>query len=293
MGRLAHRTTSFLRRHAGLKPAAHFMLDRVPDVRVTRNIKGIGPVRYRLRRHHYFWTRPPLNDGPLRGLLRHIVHPGDIVYDIGANIGLYSRIMLQWCEAEKVFAFEPMTENVELLNANARLAPDPSKIVAFPTALGERNGFEELQIDDISSGSAVLDVVSGGQPAKFRRLRNLPPLTERIPIWRLDDLNEQEKLPLPTMMKIDVEGAAAMVLRGAVRTLETSSPRLFIALHGDSEAKPVLELILSMGYHCYDWIDRDGQRIFTRLELSDVPYLLRHDICCSKIESEVNTPPKR
>ena len=293
MGRIAQQTTKFLRRHVGLKPAAHFMLDRVPDVRVTRNVKGIGPIRYRLRRHHYFWTRPPLVNSPLRGLLRHIVKPGDVVYDVGANIGLYSRIMLEWCEAEKVFAFEPMTENKELLNANARLAPDPSKLIAFPTALGERNGFEELQIDDISSGSAVLSVVSGGAAAKFRRLRNLPPLTERIPIWRLDDLVEQEKLPPPDMIKIDTEGAAAMVLRGAVRTLEASSPRLFIALHGDSEAQPVLELILGMGYYCYDWIVQDGKRIFKRLDLSDVPYLVRHDICCSRNEAEVNTPPPR
>ena len=295
MGRIAHWTTGFVRKHVQFKSTAHAVLNFVPDFRITRSVKGVGPIRYRMRRHHYFWTRPLLDDSSntVFGILQTLIHSGDVVYDIGANIGLYSRIMLQWHHAGKVIAFEPMSDNVELLKENARLAPDPSKLLVFPTALGDRIGFEELQIDDVSSGTAVLSKVSGGQAAKVRRLRDLPPLTELIPIWRLDDLVAQEQLPLPDVMKIDTEGAGGMVLRGAVQTIEASSPRMVIAVHGEDECRSLLEVLIPLSYYCYSWVPRDGKRIYTQIKVEDAVHFSRGELCCSRKEADVNTPPER
>ena len=57
-----------------------------------------------------------------------------------------------------------------------------------------------------------------------------------------------EGLPVPDLLKIDVEGAAAAVLRGAARLLDERSPRIYLDLHGPEEQEGVRDELLSRGY---------------------------------------------
>ena len=67
-------------------------------------------MRIRLRRNRSFWLRDiySLEWYPVAAL-QALVRPGDMVWDIGANIGLYSRLLANKFDAGNVVAFEPMS----------------------------------------------------------------------------------------------------------------------------------------------------------------------------------------
>jgi methyltransferase FkbM-like protein len=65
-------------------------------------------------------------------------------------------------------------------------------------------------------------------------------------------------LPLPDLIKMDVEGAEAAVLRGAQRTLREARPVLFVALHRDEQRKTCAIILRDAGYSIHDL---DGQRL--------------------------------
>jgi FkbM family methyltransferase len=227
----------------------------VPDVAVTRDVPELGLFRFRLRRHRWF-----LGKGPMAGHRQHIelykrllndgAAPGRprIAYDVGANIGYYARPLVTTCGAARVLAFEPMSENLDLLRANVRLGKHEEQITVFDLALSDTDGDEKLQIDDMSGGSAVLDSVSGGAPSQSRRYFGLKEKTETVRVAKLDTLVAQRNLPLPHFIKIDVEGAEAKVIAGARDTLRKSRARLAIALHGEKAARDTIAELAQIDY---------------------------------------------
>jgi len=81
-----------------------------------------------------------------------------------------------------------------------------------------------------------------------RRRFGLPPLLADVIALTLDDAIDVLGLPEPDVLKIDVEGAEALVLRGGRRLLSTRAPALYIELHGAEPQREVLKLLAGMGY---------------------------------------------
>lgn len=237
----------------GLGALASRMQFLLPDRVVVREVEGLGPFAFRLRRHRWMMGSKPFEGGhhaSTLAMFRQLIRPGDVVYDIGANIGYYSRFIARDLGASRLVCFEPMTENADLLEQNLKLGKHEGIARVFRLALSDHDGEELLQVDDVMGGTAVLNEVSGGKPSEAREHLGLGPKTQTIKVARLDDLIERESLPPPGMMKIDTEGAEALVLGGAVETLRTHRPRLAIALHGPEPTTKVLTLLDSLGYVC-------------------------------------------
>lgn len=237
---------SWLRGRPRLGPLA---LRLVPDVRIRLRYPNLGTFRIRLRRNRSFWLRDPEQFEQIPfSMLKALVRPGDIVADIGANLGLYSRFIAGWTGASRVLAFEPWVENRELLHENLALGSVQGRVQVLPFALADVEGELEFQVDDAQSASGALDLVRKGSPSEGRANLRLPPLTTRVPCRTLDGLVERREIAAPAVLKIDVEGAEARVLAGACRLLSDVRPRVFVELHGADEAKEVLGLLLSHGY---------------------------------------------
>jgi FkbM family methyltransferase len=223
----------------------------IPDVPWTARIDGIGPFRMRLRRNRSLWLRVPMEseDFPF-AMLRHLVRPGDVVYDCGANLGLYCRYLIGTLGASRVIAFEPAPDNRALLAENLALGGIADRVTVMPMALADEDGTAEFQVDDIQSASGTLSKVTGGEPCVGRRNLGLGPVTEQVLCRRMDTVVTEEKLPLPHVIKIDVEGAEALLLRGASGLLGERSPRLLVELHGPEMARDVVLFLDEMGYAC-------------------------------------------
>lgn len=291
MSRRLDTLARWIRHHRTLLWCARRAVRLIPDVPWTRRFPEIGPIRFRMRQHRWLlWEPFGRSDTFMLGVFDRLVRPGDVVYDIGANIGIYCRVLCQWFGAARVIAFEPMGQNVQLLRANVALGDLADRIDVFALALGNTDGQEDLQIDDVRSSTAALSSVTGGAASAGRSHLHLPPLTERVTVARLDTLLEDHPLPPPQVMKIDTEGAEAMVLEGARDTLATHRPRLAVATHGPERASGAIALLKDLGYTSYGFVKDDGGQRYAPLDPADGARLANNNFVSSMIAEDVREP---
>lgn len=269
---------------------ARALVRAIPDVPINVNVPPLGKLRIRMRRHRWFLYQDfRQSDAVMIAIFDRLVRPGDVVYDIGANIGVYTRYVLNVLQAARVEAFEPMAGNLELLRANIALGNVSEQCSVHALALGDTDGEEDLQIDDVTSGTAVLNSISGGHASQGRQHFGLPPAVERVRVRRLDSL-VLEGLTPPNVMKIDTEGAEAHVLRGALQTLRDHRPRLTIALHGADKAHATLVALQSVGYVASGAVRESGSVVYRRLGPGDAQTLANNNIVAAADESLLSPP---
>lgn len=143
-----------------------------------------------------------------RRLLSSLIEPGDTVVDVGANIGFYSSFFSRLVGPEgTVHAFEPDPVNYSHLQ---KAVGSMSNVRPCNAAVGEKSGKIQLWKHQTLNVDHRTFAVPGEQRIAIE-----------VPIVTLDESFADQKLRL---IKLDVQGSEASVLRGATRIL-TSSPR--------------------------------------------------------------------
>ena len=163
----------------------------------------------------------------------HCVRPGDVVWDVGANVGLFTFAAAH--RAARVLAFEPDPWLADLLEKTAASFTNVSVIRA---AVADYCGDGELHIAARARGSNFLLGNGYGQSGGTRRL-------EKVRVVTLDSLGEAP----PNVLKIDVEAGELAVLRGARRLLAQSQPTLLCEVA--EENAPAVTACLR-GYALFD-----------------------------------------
>ena len=137
---------------------------------------------------------------------------GGVLFDVGANIGLYT-LWAGLTRNAEVFAFEPESSNYGTLNTNLRLNGLSDRCRAFCLGISDSLGLDVLRIAQVSAGSSghQVGLGSGG-------------VAQGIVTTTLDHLVYEAGLPCPSHVKIDVDGIEPAIVRGADRLL--SDPRL-------------------------------------------------------------------
>jgi FkbM family methyltransferase len=185
--------------------------------------------------------------------LLEIVRPGDIVYDLGANIGWYSLLAARRVgPTGQVIAFEPAIENAAHLQRNSA-SNGFANIVVVPAAVSDRDGWAMF----LNRGSLQGRLDKPDDDIQAKRLakqvgksRGRTP----VPMVTLDAwIAEAEQMP-PSLIKIDIEGAEIGALGGMKSTLRTAKPALIIELHGTRDA--ILDLLDQSDYE-YEAIESD------------------------------------
>jgi len=173
-----------------------------------------------------------------------LLGPGDTFYDIGANMGWYSLLAARVVGSSgKVVAFEPMVSNAALLQANVatnRLA----NVTTITAAVTDQDGWATFLYGGSLEGRLSKDDCEA--QAERRARRKTPQRSSIVPIVALDSLLAATELEPPSVIKIDVEGAEAGVLRGMSETLRSLKPTLIIELH--NTRTEVADLLDSFGY---------------------------------------------
>ncbi|HXU45883.1 MAG TPA: FkbM family methyltransferase, partial [Thermoanaerobaculia bacterium] len=140
--------------------------------------------------------------------------------------------------------------------ANLALGGIAEHVTVVAAAVSDEDGTALFQKDDMTSASGTLDSVTGGGPSVGRSNLALAPLAISVPTVRLDTAAGERGLPPPDVIKVDVEGAAGLLLRGARRVLSERRPSLLIELHGAEEACDALAFLLDLGYSCAGKVER-------------------------------------
>ena len=179
--------------------------------------------------------------------LERSARDGDVLYDVGANVGAYTLIAAAL--GLRVVAFEPGYANYAALCDNVVLNRRESTVTPLPVVLADRTGLATLGYSDVAAGAAE-HALDGVGDAAYRQ----PVLT-----YRLDDLVEQFALPAPALLKVDVDGAEDSVLGGAPRTLSSESLRS-VLVEIERGADGVVPLLEQAGFALRERIeDRDGE----------------------------------
>jgi FkbM family methyltransferase len=155
---------------------------------------------------------------------------GKVVYDIGANTGIYTVLACRSVGASgRVFAFEPATMNLFYLHENIR-ANQFVNCEVVPKAVSNSDGTVQFEL----SGEPCLGRISADGLL-------------RVPSTSLDSFVSTGK-PMPHLLKIDVEGAEYDVLTGARRVLLQARPTIFLATHGENVHAECTSMLEKLGY---------------------------------------------
>ncbi|WP_353635046.1 FkbM family methyltransferase [Halobacterium sp. NMX12-1] len=139
----------------------------------------------------------------------------DVVYDVGANTGLYSLFAAKKCPQGTVVAFEPYPPNIRVLQQDiTRNGLDNVTVIksALSDSVGEIK-FSQPNDDDIGYGSSSIN--TGGTREEIT-----------VPTTTGDTLVADDKIPPANVVKIDVEGAEPLVLDGLEQVLSAPSCRV-------------------------------------------------------------------
>ena len=143
----------------------------------------------------------------------------DVFYDIGANTGLYSCFVANKCEQCHVVAFEPYPPNIKELKQNAELNSS-KQISIFNIALSDRSGTISFTTPDEPTPGHGTGSINGVQNG------------ESVHTMQGDKLISNNEAPPPNIVKIDVEGAEPLVIKGLRTSLSDDRCRLvFCELH--------------------------------------------------------------
>ncbi len=168
----------------------------------------------------YGLVRGVLEPAVQEALRRH-VGPGTIVYDIGANIGFFSIFSARLARpGGRVEAFEPVPASAAAIRANAELN-GLNAVRVHKVAVSDRAGSMKLWLPPERSQAHLID----------RGVRRDTEEAIEVPLVVLDDEIAAGRLPVPSVLKIDVEGSEIAVLRGLRRTLAAHDVVVVCELH--------------------------------------------------------------
>ena len=169
-------------------------------------------------------------------LFRQMVKPGDIVLEIGSNIGPHTVFLARQVEpGGHVFAFEPQRIVFQTLCANLALN-SITNVSCFNQAVGAK------------PGEIVVPLIDYRQVANFGGLAlGEFKQGEQIKVITIDSL----LLPRCNLIKIDVEGMELSVLQGAIACLARFKPMLYVENDRREKSAELVRFLDSCDYDMY------------------------------------------
>ena len=147
------------------------------------------------------------------------IKEGDVIVDVGANIGMFSRLAIER-GASKVYAFEPSMDAMKCLLLNV----DRSIVDVHKSCLYSHTGFIDIRVTKDSFPMASID--------DHREISNV----ENVSCYTIDDLIEFGVLPERIdFMKVDVEGSECHVFEGLSNSNLANIDRLAVETHHHPE----------------------------------------------------------
>lgn len=174
-------------------------------------------------------------------VFRQALSQGGIAVDVGANIGSHTLAMAR-CGAEMVYAVEPQMEIQRLLTANVELN-GLKNVMPVWSALGEEVKTVKMPFIDYDRDNSSFGSVAPGEVfadnVKYYMIQQLT----------LDALLRQHQRI--ALIKIDVEGGEADVLRGGEEVIRLHRPVLYVENDRPKNSADLIALVWGLGYDAY------------------------------------------
>jgi FkbM family methyltransferase len=221
-------------------------------------------VDLRLMNSHYWFLGTPFAQSPIeideQNVMRRFVSEGDVVFDVGANLGVHTALLSQLSgPSGRVFAFEP---NPELHPTLALTIDEMPNATLCRVALSDQDGQATFYVPNDHAMASLSDWTATEPMAELRKklalgkARAIP-----VPQNRMDDLIANGTLPRPAFIKCDVEGAELKVFRGAEETLNRADAPV-ILFEAGPESAGGFGLAMTAAADFLGTLPRPGYQIF-------------------------------
>lgn len=169
-----------------------------------------------------------INEGPYEDG-EVVLKEDDIVFDCGANIGLFSSIAAS--KGCICYAFEPDPKTREFLKNTAKLYPELIKVCSY--ALSDCNGKTKFYI---SNDTNLSNSITGINLEKDNYIE--------VEMKTIDEYVKENNISRVDFIKADIEGAERLMVMGAKETLKRFSPKISICTYHLEDDKQVLEELI-------------------------------------------------
>jgi FkbM family methyltransferase len=174
--------------------------------------------------------------------------PDGVLYDVGGNVGSFTDLVLQKLPDVEVYIFEPVKEYYDYIVERFKSNP---KIKAFNCALIESNREVNISKSVENPGwNTISEIYSYGQQ-------------ELVKGRTLSEVVATEKIPLPQVIKVDIEQSECMFIEGCKELFKEHVPNKIVMEIGFTPAhvmwekeKSMIEYLFSIGYKRYDYENR-------------------------------------
>jgi len=180
-----------------------------------------------------------------------LLQKGMIVFDIGANVGLYTLLAaLKVGPNGKIYAFEPVPSIFKRLKENLELN-NIYNVVPIPIAVSDKKGIARISVAGMGSSLVYYPVHASG--------------FVEVPTEPLDTFVEQEDIKRVDAIKLDVEGAELHVIRGADQTIRKFKPIMMVEINpmtlkaAGTTPEELFQTVIGYGYQAY--IIRNGKAV--------------------------------
>jgi len=173
-------------------------------------------------------TRGRLYEERFLEYIQALTRPGGYV-DVGAHLGTHTVWFATECKSTHVYAFEPVARYADVVEQNVELNGLAAKVTVRRVGLADEPGRATNYLSPEHQMGFVADAAG---------------VTEEFPVERMDDLVTS---PI-AVIKIDVEGMEAAVLRGAKRILSKYKPVVFAECHTVEAADALAAQLRQFGY---------------------------------------------
>lgn len=199
----------------GFWPGGH-----VIDVQGTKMYIDVNDPNPNMRKTFQAYGMALVHEEETTSLFRRIVKQGDVVLDLGANIGYFTIIAAKAVGTSgKVFSFEPEPTNFKYLSKNIEVN-GLSNATPFRKAVSEKAGTGELFVCDYDSGHHTINQFDGIRA--YSRGRHSEVHSIPIELVAIDEFL-RDKTDRVDVIKMDVEGAEALALKGMRSTIQQNS----------------------------------------------------------------------
>jgi FkbM family methyltransferase len=178
-------------------------------------------------------------------LWEKLAKQANVIFDVGANSGVFSLLAETLNKTADIYAFEPIKRNIGLLKNNKNANDYKFEIIEF--AVSDVDGFCSMyQLPDVANYMTSVN--------KNRYAENEKVIEVKIPTKSLSTFIKEKKIRKVDLIKLDVEEHELEVLNGLGAYLAEMKPSLLVEIIDDEKAKQIQKICDPLGY-LYFYID--------------------------------------
>lgn len=185
--------------------------------------------------------------------------PGEVLYDIGANVGAFS--MVAAVNDVKVYAFEPSMLTFVALVKNIGRNNLDKMVIPLNVPLSSSESIAPFHYRDVGFGESGH---SFNGDINIRGDIQIPVMSQMMMSTTIDHIVYKYKMPVPNHIKIDVDGLEASVLSGASRVLKNKRVKSVLVETMGASHIPIGKMMSRHGFDLCNELQSDINRVYRK-----------------------------